>query len=64
MQIFRRRKKFKLVNWTETRKIRGMLKPLGWEQNKISTALNIGNKEKKGEMSKTVWTEQLDGRAE
>lgn len=41
-----------------------MLKPLGWEQNKISTALNIGNKEKKGEMSKTVWTEQLDGRAE
>lgn len=25
-----------------------MLKPLGWEQNKISTALNISNKEKKG----------------
>lgn len=42
----------------------GVLKPLGWEQNKISTALNIRSKKKKRKMSKTVWTEQLDGRAE
>lgn len=46
------------------KKDNGVLKPLGWEQNKISTALNISSKKKKRKMSKTVWIEQLDSRAE